>query len=192
MTRRLRIRVATSRAFIAGRHKHADSRGGGLLIGEVVGCVGTRAIFGFTFAVADAYKCRRRRGRVQQIMQGDQTAERGIGVAAGGQLNGGAGSGSAGPFGIENGFPIVAGNDARILAIAGVNLREGAGSVAGEPERTAECIPIIRAVDICVLNDNDGLARSGDALGEKRVHLVDRREVGWDDRLVMLPPEAKA
>ena len=65
----------------------------GLLVGGIVSRVGCRAIIRFAIAVANAHDGGRRRA-VEQILQGNQAAERGC-IGARGQLNGRIRSGGA-------------------------------------------------------------------------------------------------
>ncbi len=122
--------VAPGRAAISCGNENRDALRHRLLIGRVVSGVRRSAVDGLALAVADAHDGRWPRGGVDQVLDSNQTAERGRGIRASGHLDGRAGCRSAGPLRIEDGFRIVRREDAGSAAVVGaarrrrVDLRE--------------------------------------------------------------------
>ena len=123
--------VAAGGTAVTGGNENRDALRDRLLISRIVSGVGRCTVDGLALAVADAHDGRWWRTGVNQVLDGNQTSERGCGIRASGHLNGRTGRRSAGPLRIENGFSIIGRKGARGTAViragrrCGVNLSEG-------------------------------------------------------------------
>ena len=182
--------VTASRAAVTGGNENGDPFGDGLLISGVVGGVGGCAVDGFTLAITDAHDGGRRSAGIDEVFDGDQAAEGGAGVCAGGYLDGGAWGGGTSPFSVEDGFPGIESDDAGSAAVIDglrgrcgrMDLREGGGGVAGEAESLTEVAPVRSAEYVSVLNEHNGLVLAGNARAEERVQVVNLGQVRGHDR----------
>ena len=111
--------VAAGRTAIARGDKDRNTLGHGLLIGRVIGGVSRCAVLRLALAVADAHDGRCLTVAVDQIFDGNQSAERGGGIRARCQLQGGARRRGAGPFRVQYRFRVVRGDHAGIAAVVG-------------------------------------------------------------------------
>ncbi len=85
------VGIGAGSALVAGGDEDGDALSDGGLVGSSVGLVGGCAIFGLGLAVADGDDLGWVAG-VDEVVEGDQATEGGLGVGAGGELDGGAGA----------------------------------------------------------------------------------------------------
>src|SRR5215467_8024759 len=138
----------------------------GLLIGGKIGGVRCLTVDSFALTVADADDGRRRVA-VDQILESDQATERGSGISAGSHLNGGARSGGAGPFRIQNRFGVIRGDNAGRQAVVVAARRrrmergERRARAAGKSESGAKSGPVGGGKNVGVFDEDDRLALAG-------------------------------
>ncbi len=175
--------VTTGRATVASGNENGDALSDGLLISGIVGGVGGCAVHGFALAITNAHDRGRCCAGVDEVLDGNQAAERDGCVGTSGHFNGSAGSGCTGPFGVEDSFGVVGSKSARGTAVIGaggrrrVNLSKGGGSVAGQTKCRTENGPVRRTENVGVFNQYDCLALAGSARAEERIQIVNLGQV---------------